>query len=388
MENSLRLFDCRLGADARRALDAVLASGELTAGPFVGELEKRLNARYPGRTSVALSDMTQAIAMALRLAGIGPGDDVLTLALNCMSSNSAITLAGARPVWVDINPHTLTIDLADCARALTSRTKALVVYHVAGYPADIAAVEAFCRTHGIVLIEDANNALGARSEDRMAGSGGRFSILSFYANRQVNAIEGAALLCADPADAERARRLRRFGVDVARFRDADGEIAADTDVIEVGVPASMTNVNACLACHQFEQLEVRLQRTRANALALRDALSGTRVTPVQWREQDSPAFWAFVVRCGDRDGLMRMLKSHGIQCSKLHQRNDRYSGFEAATRDLPGTSALERDMLAIPAGWWLDSAQRMRMVRLLQAWRPSYDSGQALYVAARDGPLS
>lgn len=371
MEKPLRLFDCRIGSQAREALDPIFASGALAAGPFVGELEERLEARFPGRHAVVLSDMTQALAMALRMAGVGPGDEVLTLALNCMSSNSALSLVGATPVWVDVDPATLTIDLADCARALSSRTRALVVYHVSGYPADLVAVEAFCVAHGLVFIEDANNAMGAHSAGRPIGTGGRFSILSFYANRHVNAVEGAAMLCAGSEDAGRARRLRRFGVDAARFRDVEGEIAQDADVPEIGFPASMTNVNARLACQHLDSLDARLAASRGNAHALYQGLAGTHVTPISWRREDAPAFWTFFVRCADRDALMRMLKAEGVQCSKLHQRNDRYTGFGVPPRALLGTATFEREMLALPIGWWLDGSQIAFMIQVLRRWSPA-----------------
>src|SRR6185503_10916748 len=98
------------------------------------------------------------------------GDEVLTLAVNCMSSNSAIVAAGAMPVWVDVDPSTMTLDIEDARRAVTPRTRALIVYHVAGYPADISAIEAFCSEHDLTLIEDANSAFGGRIGGRQIGS--------------------------------------------------------------------------------------------------------------------------------------------------------------------------------------------------------------------------
>lgn len=368
MVRNVPLFDCRLDEAAVQSLQPLLASGALASGPAVAALEGRLESRFPDRFAVAIADMTQALALALRVSGVQPGDEVLTLAVNCMSSNTAITLVGAIPIWVDVNPQSLTIDLADCARALTPRTKALIVYHVAGYPADLDALERFCREHDLVFIEDANAALGACSAGRQIGTGGRFAIISFYANRQVNAVDGAALLCADPVDAERARRLRRFGVDVSRFRDTDGEIASGFDVAEVGFPASLSNVNATLACQGLDTLDFRLAATRANAAAVAAALADTNITPVTWRAVDAPAFWVLFVRQPQRDALMRFLKARGIQCSRLHQRNDGYSCFSTGRRHLPGTDAFQREHLALPIGSWLTQDQRDGMIDALRAW--------------------
>lgn len=364
---SIALFDCRLSGDNTARLDAVLQSGRLAAGPAVGSLEDRLGSWLGGRPTVALSDMTQALALALRLAGVGPGDEVATLALNCMSSNTAIALVGAVPVWVDVDPATASIDVADLATCITSRTRAVVVYHVAGYVGDLGAVRALCDTHGIPLIEDANAALGAEWQGHRVGTVGDYAVFSFYANRQLNGIEGAALVCPNEDIATHARRLRRFGIDTARFRTADGEIDPALDVPEIGLAASMSNVNAALAGMALEDLETRIARNRANAQALTTALAGAaHLHPVVEQKGTRSVFWVALVRSPQRDQLMAALKAADIQCSKLHYRNDRYSGFGAAPRELPGTTVLEHEMLALPSGWWLAQGDIDRIVDAAQ----------------------
>ena len=196
------LFDCAIGPETIRAATSVLSSGQLASGPNVEALERALEVCLgAGVHVVAMSDMTHALTLALRLSGVVEGDEVLTLAFNCLSSNSAITAAGARPVWVDIDPDSASMSPADARSAITSRTKALVVYHVAGYPADLGALRSVCEQNGLSLIEDANNALGARWRGRAVGTVGDFGVYSFYANRQLNGIEGAALVCRDATSA-------------------------------------------------------------------------------------------------------------------------------------------------------------------------------------------
>jgi dTDP-4-amino-4,6-dideoxygalactose transaminase len=357
MAGPVPLFDCRLGSDAQRAAAAVLESGALAGGAYVNELEAALSRRLDNRPVVVLSDMTQSLALALRLSGVGPGDEVLTMALNCMSSNTAISLAGAMPVWVDVDPETATVDLTDCRRAISSRTRAMVVYHVAGYPADIVGCRALCEEHGLVFLEDANAALGATFQSRKVATVGQFGILSFYANRQVNGVEAGALVCASEDDAARARRLRRFGVDPAGFRDSRGEIDPAADVAEIGFPASLNDVNARLALHSLETLDERLAASRANARSLAEASKATGLRPIGWADDSAPAFWTFLLRSEQRDAQLARFKDLGIAASGLHQRNDRYSGFAASRRRLPGTDTLERELFALPVGWWLNPVQ-------------------------------
>jgi len=359
----IALFDCRVDAAGLSAAQSVLAGGALASGPNVARLEQRLALTVGRPHVVALSDLTHALTLALKLAGVRPGDDVLTLAYNCLSSNAAIVRAGAVPVWVDIDPAQACISLADCAAAITERTRALVVYHVAGYPAPLDELRRFCDERRITLIEDANNALGARWAGRDVGSVGDYGVFSFYANRQVNAIDGAALICPDEALADEARRMRRFGIDAQHFRDPLGEIDASADVPRIGGSSTLNHVNATLALQHMDSLDRRLARCRENVRRLGDALRGTPgIEPVRWSDRSEPVFWTWLLRCERRDALMATLKRRGVQCSKLHQPNDVYSGFGARPRNLPGTADFMREVLALPCGWWLADADLDRLV--------------------------
>lgn len=364
---SIPLFDCRVDPARLAALDPLWRSGALAAGPGVGALEARLSSRLNDRPVVATSDMTQSLCLALRLAGVGLGDEVVTLALNCMSSNSAIAMVGATPVWVDVDPRTAVVDLDDLAVCIGPKTRAVVIYHVAGHVGNLSALRQLCDDAGLPLIEDANNALGAEWNGQPAGVFGDQAILSFYPNRQLNGIEGGALVCR-PEDADRARRLRRFGIDTARFRTPDGEIDPMLDVHEIGTSASLPHVNAVLALQGCDDLDERIGRNRQNARHLREALGD--VDELQFIEEVEGArgvFWVALVRSPRRDALMAQLKASGIQCSRLHHRNDRYSGFNAVPRDLPGTDVMEREMFALPAGWWLSQDDLAQIVDVARA---------------------
>ena len=273
---SVRLFDCHVPQNRADDLGPLWQSGNLASGPAVAELEERLGAYLGCSSVVALSDMTQALVLALQLAGVRAGDEVVTLAFNCMSSNAAIALARATPVWVDVDPSTMTVDLEDLASCVTARTKAVIIYHVAGHLTDLEDLRNLCDTKGLPLIEDANNALGAKWQDRCAGTFGDYAVFSFYANRQVNGIDGAALVCPNPDVAERARRLRRFGIDSYNFRTSDGEIDPKLDVPEIGFPASLANINAKLACLGFDDLDTRLEPSRQNTRCLSAAFEDSK----------------------------------------------------------------------------------------------------------------
>lgn len=364
------LFDCRVDGEGMAAIATVLASGRLAFGSEVVALEADLSLRAGGRPVVALSDMTQALAMALRLSGVREGDEVLTLSYNCLSSNAAVHASGATPVWIDIDPATASIDIEHLRSRLSAKTRAVVAYHVIGYPADGIALRALCNEHGLAFIEDANNALGAiLPGGAPAGSVGDFAVFSFYANRQVNAIEGAALVCPDDEAADKVRQWRRFGVDQRHFRDARGEIDPAADVADLGsgASASLSNVNASLARSNLERLDGRQTRIRANAAAMTQRLAEDvdGVTPVRALGGATPAYWAYLVRCVRRDVVMDALKASGVGCSKLHQPNHVYSGFRPSPASLPGTDQFIGEVLALPCGWWVSDTEREAMIDII-----------------------
>jgi perosamine synthetase len=367
---NLPLFDCRLDSAALAAMEPALSAGQLAAGPHNAQLEAALSTRVGGRPVVVLSDLTHALEAALRCAGVGrnPQDEVLTLSYNCMSSNAAISYVGARPVWVDIDPKHAAMRLPDVQMSITTNSRALMVYHVAGYPADIVGLRALCDEHSLILIEDANNALGATLPDgRSVGSVGDFAVFSFYANRNVNAIEGAALVCPDQGVADQVRTMRRFGIDQTRFRDLSGEIDAACDIPQIGLPATLPNAHAALALHQLEQLDGRLARTRANAASITRGLKDVPgVLPISPIEGGVSAYWAFLLLCERRDSVLDRLKKLGVGCSKLHQPNHVYSGFGVPAHDLPGTKSFMDGIIAVPCGWWMDKAACTALVEAVK----------------------
>lgn len=190
---------------------------------------------------------------------------------------------------------------------------------------------------------------------------------SFYPNRQINALEGGALVCPDVRSADRARALRRFGVDARTFRDGLGEINPASDVPEIGWSASFSQMNAAVGLANMSEVMDRGERTRANAAFLAAAcrdIPGVRA--VISLPNAKPVYWGFLVLAQHRDELLAGLKAAGVQASRVHYRNDGYSGFESQARALPGTDVFMREVIALPCGWWLDQTQLDALVATLR----------------------
>ena len=368
LDSMIRLFSPVHSAAMELAALQVLRSGQIAAGPKVAQFELEFSRLVNRPHVVSTSDMTSAMVLALHLAGVGPGDDVLTQAFSCLASTSPIARLGARAVWVDIDPATAAISPDDLKRAITPRTRAVMVYHIAGYPAPMEEVVTVCRERGITVIEDCNAALGATSAGEPVGRLGDYAVYSLYPNRQINAIEGGILVCPNAEIAVRATRLRRFGIDVSRFRDCLGEIDPLCDVEEIGWSGALNQLSAAVALEQFSSLGARQERTRDVARhILRECSNMHGAKPVVARRGTVPAYWAFLFLADRRDQAILELKARGLQATRLHQRNDVYSGFDALRRELPGTDSFMSQVLAVPCGWWIDDSQSVQMTNTLQA---------------------
>ncbi|MBT9500762.1 MAG: DegT/DnrJ/EryC1/StrS family aminotransferase [Burkholderiaceae bacterium] len=355
MTRSIPLFGIFRSAEMEAAVIEVIRSGQIASGGHVEAFRRGFGELVGNPNVVTTNDMSSAIQIALHVSGIGAGDEVLTAAYSCMSSNAPIATSGARAAWVDVDPATGVMDARDFERAITPRTRAALLYHLAGYPGPVREIAEICRQRGIVLIEDCDNALLATIDGAQVGSFGDFAIHSFYPNRQINATEGGAMVCKSPEHVARAIRLRRYGIDLTRFRDALGEIDPNCDIAEIGWAATLNNLCSAAGASQLASVAARVARTRDVAQALSARLAQLpQLALVRPMPGATPSYWALLTRVGKRDQVMAALKARGVQCSKLHHRTDSYSGFGAAPRELPGTSAFLASVLALPCGWWLN----------------------------------
>lgn len=353
------------------ALD-VLRSGAIAVGEYSNEFRRKFGILVENSNVTPTSDMSNAIQIALRISGVSDGDYVLSSPFACMATNAPIVAIGAKPAWVDINYRTGMMDPESLIKTITPKTKALILYHLAGYPAQVEEIAEICFEKGIPLIEDCNNALLARVGKRQVGSWGKYSIYSFYPNRQINATEGGALVTSEIKDSLRALKLRRYGVDPFSFRLANGEINPESDISEIGWAATFNNLCSSIGLAQISDVEVRVARTRANAKFLDEVCAGLKsISPIQIGKEDSPSYWVYLIRSKYSRELMRFLENRGIKSSKVHYPNHFYTGFGVEIPDLVGCNLFFNDVLAIPCGWWLEQSDLQHIASSLEDFEVS-----------------
>jgi len=298
-----------LGEAEERAVIEVLRSGQLSLGPRIPAFEEAFAARLGAAHASAVSSGTAGLHLALRAAGVGPGDEVVTSPFSFVASANSVLFEHARPVFADIDPVTLNLDPAAAAAAVTERTTALLPVHIFGYPADLPAFERL----GLPLVEDACEALGAvHADGTPIGARGHPAVFGFYANKQLTTGEGGMVTTADAAVKERLDSERNQG----RAPDL-GWLDHD----RLGFNYRLSDLHAAIGLVQLERLDAMLAgRARAAAL-YRDALGGLERErglrlPCRDHDGDRRGWFVFVVQLPgdtDRDATIRALRDLGVQ---------------------------------------------------------------------------
>lgn len=235
----------------------VLRSGWITTGPKAREFEAALSKYCGGRPVRVYNSGTATLEVGLRLAGVGPGHEVITSPLTWVSTANVILACGATPVFADVDPLSRNIDLDRLEAAITPRTRALMPVDLAGLPVDRDRLAAIAKAHSLRVVEDAAQAFGASWAGKPIGTTGDYVSFSFHANKNINSIEGGALVLAAESDAPRAEALRLQGV--RRFGD-DG-----MEVEEPGGKYNLTDVAARVGLGQLARLDEFTARRRALA---------------------------------------------------------------------------------------------------------------------------
>ena len=301
------------------AVKAVLTSGWITTGAQCAELERAFAAYTGARHAVALTSATAGLHVLLRALGIGPGDEVVTPSMTWASTPNMIVLAGATPVWVDVDTDMLMTTADRVEAVLTEKTKLIIPVHFAGAPLDLEPLRALADRRGIPLVEDSAHVAGASYAGEKLGARGT-SIFSLHPIKNFTTGEGG-IVCTDSDElATRVRRLRFHGLAADTYQRETQGRAPQAEVIEPGYKYNLPDMNAALGVSQFARIdEMNAKRTRL-AERYRERLAGVRgVLPLALPSYDHVHSWhLFIVRIDareaglDRDAFMAAMKARGI----------------------------------------------------------------------------
>jgi len=287
----------------------VLRSGRLSLGPMGERFEREFAAWLGVEDAVMVSSGTTALHLGVRALGWGAGDEVLTSPFSFVASANCLLYEGAKPVFCDVDPVTLNLDCDAAAAAVGEQTRGILPIHIFGYPAAMPELEVLAARHGLGILEDACEALGATDyEGRGVGTRGNLATFAFYANKQMTTGEGGMIV---PADGETAARLRS---------ERNQGRAADMGWLDhggIGFNYRLSDVAAALGVAQVEQLDSLLRRRDTVASLYAERLAGVEgvEVPVAARGEERRSWFVYVVRLGDevdRDATIARLAQNGI----------------------------------------------------------------------------
>lgn len=361
-----------LGQSEQDAVREVLESGWISQGPRVAAFEAELARVVGAAYGVATNAATSALHLALVVAGVRPGDEVICPATTCMATANAICHAGGIPVFADVDPHTFNLDPDSAEAALRSATRAIVLVHQIGQPADLAAFAELCTRKGLLLIEDAATALGARYRGRYVGGHGRPTCFSFHPRKMITTGEGGMLMLDGAAAAERARALRATGASISDLDRHQARGVLQQQYHEVGYNYRMTDMQAAIGLVQLSRLPAMLQARREQAMYYHELFDGWPQLQVpRVAEGVEPCWSSYCVKlvgatAARRDEVIVRLAAEGISTRRGIPPLYREPCFAACGQTpLPGAEEVARSTLFLPIFPGLGRAEQRRVATAL-----------------------
>jgi perosamine synthetase len=361
-----------LGEEEAAAAAEAVRSGWVAQGPRVAEFESAFAARVAAVHGVATSSCTTALHLALLLAGVGPGDEVVVPSLSFIATANVVRHAGAEVVFADVDPVTGNVTGKTVEVALTGRTRAVIAVDQAGVPVDLGEIRALCDPRGITVVEDAACAAGSVYRGRPVGAGAELAAWSFHPRKLLTTGEGGMLTLSDGERARRARRLREHGMSVSAADRHAGDRVVIEEYEETGFNYRMTDVQAAIGLVQLTRLEAIIGRRRALAARYQRLLAEIPgiacVRDPGLGRTNYQSFW--IVLPDDfpvgRDDLLRRMLAAGVSARRgimAAHREPAYAGVRGRrSADLPVTDRFAARSLILPLFHEMTAAQQDRVV--------------------------
>jgi dTDP-4-amino-4,6-dideoxygalactose transaminase len=364
----LRAGHAEMAEEIRAAIEEVIASQQFILGPQNEALEREIAAYCGARHGVGLANGTDALTLALAACGVGPGDEVIVPAFTFVATATAVVRLGARPVFADIDATTLNLDPAEIEKRRTPRTRAVIPVHLFGAPADMDPVREIAARHGIVVIEDNAQAIGARYKGQRTGSLGAAAGISFYPTKNLGAYGDAGMLVTNSGEvAERVRRLRNHG-QTDRYTSS-----------EPGWNSRLDEIQAAVLRVKLRRLDEWTEKRQSHAKRYDALLAGLPDLILPHKsEHTEPVYHTYTIRIksasgsgGRRDRVKQLLEARGIGTSIFYPLplpfQPLFSGQGHRAGDYPSAELAAKQVLSLPLFAELSAAQLERVTEELGA---------------------
>jgi len=354
--NKKLLFKVHMPKTVDKPLLDVLHSGFIGQGSKVEEFEAKLSHYFQNKNVITLNAGTSALHLALRLANVGYGDEVITTAMTCTATNMPILAAGAKIVWADVNPISGLIDAKSIESKITSKTKAVIMVHFGGLPCDIDEINHIGNKFNLKIIEDAAHAFGSQYKGKKIGNHSDFVIFSLQAIKHITTIDGGLLFCKNIKDYERGKLLRWFGINRNSNKK---DFRCEEDIQEFGYKFHMNDIAAVVGIEQLKYVDKLVAKHIDNQKFYDDNLKDIRgVRLISKPDFIVSSCWIYVMHIKKRDKFISWMDEQGVMTSRVHERNDIHSAFMESKCDLPDLDEFNKTQVSIPVGWWIKKTDR------------------------------
>jgi dTDP-4-amino-4,6-dideoxygalactose transaminase len=341
-------------------LEKVLYSGYVAQGEKVEEFERAFEAFIGKGYSLSLNSGTAALHVALILAGVKPGDEVISTPLTAEPTNVAIKMAGAKIRYADIDYETGNIDPASAETKINSKTKAILVVDYAGTPVNVTRLQEISEKHKIPVIEDAAHALGAKFNGKLTGEHFPYTVFSFQAIKHLTTIDGGILQIQNQEEYEKGKLIRWFGIDKKLTR-------LENDIKFQGYKYHMNNFIATIGLVQLNGIDKIIEAYISNGKYYDENLKSiSGIELLTYYPGSEPSYWLYTMKVENRDGFIKKLAENGIMATELHKRNDSHTYLNDFNEELPSMDRFYEKLVHIPCGWWVTSEDREKIVEIIK----------------------
>lgn len=341
-------------------LEEVLYSGYVAQGEVVEIFERKFEEFIGSGYTLSLNSGTAALHIALILAGVKEGDEVISTAMTAEPTNVAIKMVGAKVRWADVDYETGNISPIAIENAINDKTKAIIVVDYAGTSVDVKSIQEISLKYNILVIEDAAHALGTTYNGKKTGNHFPFTVFSFQAIKHLTTIDGGALQIQDKELYKKGKLIRWFGLDKKLTR-------LENDIQIQGYKYHMNNVNAAIGLVQLETIDELLHKYRTIGKYLDLKLKGLKglETVVHYPNSES-SYWLYTLKVDRRDDFIKMMVDNGFMASEIHKRNDLHTYLNDYPAEMPNLHTFYSRLVHIPCGWWVTLQDCDKMIHLIK----------------------
>lgn len=341
-------------------LEEVLYSGYIAQGDVVDKFERKFEKFIGSGYTLSLNSGTAALHIALILAGVNEGDEVISTAMTAEPTNVAIKMVGAKIRWADVDYETGNISPKEIEKAINKKTKAIIVVDYAGTSVDVKNIQEISKKYNLPVIEDAAHALGTTNNGKKTGNHFPFTVFSFQAIKHLTTIDGGALQIQDKELYEKGKLIRWFGLDKKLSR-------LDNDIQFQGYKYHMNNVNAAIGLVQLENIQNILQKYITIGKYLDVELNGIPgvETVIHYPNTES-SYWLYTLKVDRREDFIKMMTDNGFMASEIHKRNDRHTYLNDYPLEMPNLDKFYSKLVHIPCGWWVTIEDCDKMIELIK----------------------